>query len=93
MYRRTVDAVSTIERVGSGRPLPNLILDAMRLTGVYDTKQVLKIGDTKVNAFESLSFDISARHTVQLLRERMLRTRALLGPHCLMWACVTRRWT
>jgi phosphonatase-like hydrolase len=44
--RAVVDVTVTSDEVARGRPHPDLIYRAMRLTGICDPQQVAKIGDT-----------------------------------------------
>ena len=43
---RLIDASVTSDEVLRGRPYPDLIFRAMQLTGVYDARNVAKVGDT-----------------------------------------------
>jgi phosphonatase-like hydrolase len=45
----TVDAVVCGDDVTDGRPAPDMILLAMKLTGVSDTSQVANVGDTALD--------------------------------------------
>jgi phosphonatase-like hydrolase len=44
--RHTVDAVVCGDDVANGRPAPDLILRAMKLTGIEDAARVVNVGDT-----------------------------------------------
>jgi len=44
--RNLIDASVTSDEVERGRPYPDMILRAMQLTGISQTEQVAKIGDT-----------------------------------------------
>ena len=47
-----LDASVTSDEVSHGRPSPDLILKAMKLTGVTDARQVAKVGDTAADLQE-----------------------------------------
>ncbi len=52
---RTVDAIVCSDEVEKGRPAPDLILEAMRQTGVTDPAKVAKVGDTPSDIAEGLA--------------------------------------
>ncbi|MDF9798427.1 phosphonatase-like hydrolase [Catalinimonas alkaloidigena] len=45
-WRDKIDVSITSDEVENGRPYPDMIYKAMKLTGVQDVKQVAKVGDT-----------------------------------------------
>jgi phosphonatase-like hydrolase len=47
-----VDATVTSDDVAAGRPAPDMIYEAMRLTGVADAARVVKVGDTPSDLHE-----------------------------------------
>ncbi|HUQ87000.1 MAG TPA: phosphonatase-like hydrolase [Vicinamibacterales bacterium] len=47
--RNTVDAVVCGDDVANGRPAPDLILMAMKLTGIEDAARVANVGDTTLD--------------------------------------------
>ena len=46
MKQDLIDASVTSDEVANGRPFPDLIVEAMKRTGITDVKTVCKIGDT-----------------------------------------------
>lgn len=47
--RNTVDAIVCGDDVANGRPAPDMIVLAMKLTGVMDASQVANVGDTALD--------------------------------------------
>ncbi len=47
-----IDASVTSDEVPQGRPHPDLILEAMKRTGVEDVASVMKVGDTPSDLLE-----------------------------------------
>ena len=47
-----IDATVTSDDVASGRPAPDMVYRAMKLTGVADVARVAKVGDTPADLYE-----------------------------------------
>jgi phosphoglycolate phosphatase-like HAD superfamily hydrolase len=55
LERNLIDALITNDDVPRGRPYPDMIFEAMRLTGVTEATQVMKIGDSVIDIEEGKS--------------------------------------
>jgi phosphonatase-like hydrolase len=72
---RVVDATVTSDDVAAGRPAPDMVFRAMKLTGVTDPRRVVKVGDTPSDLQEGRNAGCgmvvgvtSGSHTAEQLR-------------------------
>jgi len=78
----TVDGALSSEALGSGRPDPIMVHEAMRLSGVSDSRCVVKVGDTVVDIEEGRNANV---FTVAVLTGTQSREKLqAAGPDCIL---------